>query len=299
MQRCKSFKRIGSEITSEDDSDVCNLGSINISRINDIKEFEDVVYLGSKFLVCGSIRSELPYEKMARVRAKNMRIGLGLMGLHEWLLQKGYDYEVVPELHQWLEVYKTMSEVGANELSDKWGVNRPKKYRAIAPTGTIGILNGTSTGIEPIFSVATKRRYLKGASTWVYEYVVSPTAKYIIDKYGVKPSVLEQQTAYELAKTPEKRIKFQYDIQKYVDHAISSTINLAQWGTQYNNEDTARELAKTLKKYAHGLRGITCYPDGAIGGQPLTVAPYGEAIKKQGIIFEEKEDVCKGGVCGI
>ena len=66
----------------------CNLGSINLANVDSIEELKDVVSLASKFLVCGLIRAHLPYEKVARVRQNNSRIGLGLMGLHEWLLKR-------------------------------------------------------------------------------------------------------------------------------------------------------------------------------------------------------------------
>jgi ribonucleoside-diphosphate reductase alpha chain len=104
--------------------------------------------------------------------------------------------------------------------------------------------------------------------------------------------------AYDLAKDPERRIKFQADVQDYVDMAISSTINLPEWGTEHNNEDTVKPFAELLAKYAGRLRGFTCYPDGSRGGQPLTSVPYEEAIKHKGVVFEEN-DSCKGGVCGI
>jgi ribonucleoside-diphosphate reductase alpha chain len=102
-----------------------------------------------------------------------------------------------------------------------------------------------------------------------------------------------------LASNPERRIKLQYDIQKYVDMAISSTINLPQWGSTLNNADTAKELAGTLLKYCHGLRGITVYPDGSRGGQPLTSVPYEQALNQRGVIFDENEERCASGICGI
>lgn len=117
-----------------------NLGSINLGNIATLAEFTSVVELASKFLVCGTLRADLPYQKVYDVRNKNRRLGLGLMGIHEWLLKRGYGYEVTPELHQWLLAYKVISEEAANEHCDRFYLSNPKAYRAIAPTGTIGIL---------------------------------------------------------------------------------------------------------------------------------------------------------------
>jgi len=291
------------EVTSEDDSDVCNLGSINLGRIGDLNEFNDVVGLATKFLLLGTLKAELPYEKVYKVREKNRRLGLGLMGIHEWLAARNQAYEVTPELHRWLQVYKSTSDATAKAFADSLGVSRPVARRAIAPTGSIGILAGTSTGIEPIFAVAYKRRYLKGKA-WHYQYVVDSAAQELINLYGVDPTKIE--SALDLSTDYERRIKFQADIQDYVDMAISSTINLPSWGTKENNSEKVEEFAGVLASYAHRLRGFTCYPDGCRGGQPLSSVPYSEAVEKLGEEFEESvqtHDVCditnKGGSCGV
>lgn len=297
----ETLRNACTEVTSEDDSDVCNLGSVNMANIDSIEQFGRVCYLGGKFLLCGTMVAQLPYQKVYDVREKNRRLGLGLMGVHEWLLKRGYKYEVVPELHEWLAVYKKESERGANELAVELGISRPIAYRAIAPTGTIGIMAGTTTGIEPLFAVAYKRRYLKGQKEWHYQYVVDGTAKILIQKFGIDPEKIE--TALSLANDPERRIKFQADIQDYVDMSISSTINLPKWGSKLNNDTRVQDFAKILAKYAVRLRGFTCYPDGARGGQPLTTVDYDEAKKNEGVeLKEEFFDVCdltKGGTCGM
>ena len=136
----ETLRNACTEVTSEDDSDVCNLGSLNLGNISSLDEFKDVCALASKFLVCGTVRADLPYDKVKTVREKNRRLGLGLMGIHEWLLKKGYPYEVVPELKQWLEVYRDESKRAADEHCDRLYLSRPVAYRAIAPTGSIGIL---------------------------------------------------------------------------------------------------------------------------------------------------------------
>lgn len=298
----ETLRNACTEVTSEDDSDVCNLASINLANIETIDEFQTIVGLVSKFLLCGTMVADLPYEKVYEVREKNRRLGLGLMGVHEWLLKRGYKYEVTPELHNWLKIYEGQSEASANALAKELKINKPVAYRAIAPTGTIGILAGTTTGIEPLFAVAYKRRYLKGQKEWHYQYVIDGTAKILIQKYGLNPNDIE--TAIDLAKDYERRIKFQADIQDYVDMSISSTINLPKWGTELNNDTRVLDFAAVLAKYAPRLRGFTCYPDGSRGGQPLTPVSYEEAKQNEGREFKEEfHDICditgKGGTCGI
>jgi ribonucleoside-diphosphate reductase alpha chain len=295
----ETLRNACTEVTSEDDSDVCNLGSINMGNIASLDEFKAVVSLASKFLVCGTLRADLPYEKVYKVREKNRRLGLGLMGIHEWLLQRNKGYEVDEELHQWLTAYEDDSEKAANEHCDRLFISRPVAYRAIAPTGSIGILAGTTTGIEPLFAVAYKRRFLTEGTKWKYQYVVDGTAQTLIQQYGVNPDKIE--SALDLSEDYERRIKFQADIQDYVDMSISSTINLPAWGTEQNNESKIEQFTNTLAKYAPRLRGFTCYPDGSRGGQPLTAVPYKEALEHKDTVYDEIVDICDltgGGTCG-
>ena len=293
----ETLRNACTEITSSDDSDVCNLGSVNLANIDSVEELKDVVNLSAKFLVCGLIRAHLPYKKVEKVRQKNSRIGLGLMGLHEWLLKRGHKYEMNDELKQWMKVYESESTRAANEHCDRLFLNRPKGYRAIAPTGTISILAGTTSGIEPIYAVAYRRRYLNDGTRWKHQFVVDGTAESLIGD-GIKPEDIE--SAVDLAADPERRIKFQYELQKYVDHAISSTLNLPQWGTEFNNEDKVAGFAKIIRRYAPGLRGLTAYPDASRGGQPVSSCSYEEAHSKRGVIFEDNsEEQCLSGVCNI
>ena len=296
-QQGETLRNACTEVTSSDDSDCCNLGSVNMANIETVEDFKDVVHLASKFLVCGLIRAELPTKDIERIRQQNSRLGLGLMGMHEWLLKRGSKYEMTQELMRWLSVYETESEKAANEHCDRLFLNRPKGYRAIAPTGTISLLCGTSSGVEPIPSLAYKRRYLVDGTKWKFQYAVDGTAQSLIDD-GISPDKIE--TSFDLAADPERRIKFQRDVQMYVDHAISSTINLPEWGSELNNEDKVPQFAKMIHKYAPGLRGLTLYPDGSRGGQPITQVPYEEAISKRGVIYEDNTEAqCLTGVCGV
>lgn len=294
----ETLRNACTEVTSEDDSDVCNLGSVNMAAIDSYEEFCNVVRLASQFLVYGTLGAQLPYEKVYQVREKNRRLGLGLMGMHEWLLKRGCRYEVSTEMHKWLEAYAVHSEDAANLLCDELSISRPAAYRAVAPTGSIGILAGTTTGIEPLYAVAYRRRFLKGKK-WHYTLHVDSTARMLVDEYGLDPDRIE--TSLDLAADPERRMAFQADVQDYVDMSISSTINLPAWGSDHNNEDKVTWFAETLAKYAPRLRGFTVYPDGARGGQPLEKVGYQDALSADGAVNEEATDICDltgGGTCG-
>lgn len=287
------------EVTSETDSDVCNLVSVNLARIQNKDQFRDVLELSVALAMAGTVYSDVPFPQVDIIRSQNRRLGIGLMGVHEWLLVRGKKYGPDDELAEYLEIYRDATDYAAEKYADLWRLSVPIKKRAIAPNGTIGIVAETTTGIEPILASAYKRRYLDGRN-WKYMYVVDPTAKRLVEKFGVKPADLED--AYSLARDVNRRIEFNAFVQDYVDHGISSTINLPQWGSQWNNHDHIRPFGNRLMNYLPRLRGITVYPDGGRGGQPLTAIKYETAMKHEGTIFEETMDVCEitgAGSCGV
>lgn len=290
----ENLRNACTEVTSKDDSDICNLGSINLSQITSLDDMREAVQAGVRFLLAGTVYSDVPYSKIDTVRTKNRRLGLGLMGVHDWLLARGKPYGPDAELEEYLKIYAESTQVAA-DFADEYELSAPVKTRAIAPTGTISIVTGCTSGMEPIFCVAYKRRYLKG-NTVNYEYVIDPGAKRLIDS-GVDPDRIEDAYSIE----PSRRIAFQAWLQKYVDHGISSTINLPAWGSEANNDSKVEEFGNMLMTHLPNLRGITAYPDGARGGQPLTTVKYTTAIKHLGEVFEEAGDICditKGGTCG-
>lgn len=291
----ETLRNACTEVSSGDDSDICNLGSINLARITSLEEMKKVVNLATAFLTAGTVYSDVPYSKLDQIRNKNRRLGLGLMGLHEWLLVRDEKYGFNEDLQKYLEIYGDSTHY-AHEWQDKWDLSRSIKTRAIAPTGTIGIIGETTTGIEPIFCVAFKRRYLK-YHTWNYQYVIDPTAKRLIEN-GIHSDSIED--AYVLASDVERRVAFQSWVQKYVDHAISSTINLPAWGSELNNDGTVSKFGNMLINYLPNLRGFTVYPDGGRGGQPLTPVKYSVAVNHADKVFEEINvcDITKGGSCG-
>lgn len=289
----ESLRNACTEIVSEDDSDVCCLGSINLPKIENIQELIRITELATLFLLLGTEYSDSPHPKVTDIKRKNRRLGLGLMGIHEWLIKHNYKYEPNEELGTWLEAWKDKSDKAARKWAKALGFKEPIKKRAIAPNGSISIAGGkTTSGIEPIFSIAYQRRYLTPEG-WRKQYVVDPVAERLHEE-GIDISKVED--AYSLSLNVEKRIAFQAFIQQYVDNAISSTINMPAYDTLGNND--YKKFGKTLMKYLPKLRGITVYPNGSRGGQPLTPVEFDYAISKKGVVFEGNED-CADGICGV
>lgn len=283
------------ELTTRDHLDICNLGSLNLANITDLDEMHYATEVATAFLLAGTLVGDVPSGEVAEVRERTRRLGLGLMGLYEWLISRGYTYDPNEELGEWLAVYRDVSRETADVLADRLGVSRPVKVRAIAPTGTIGILAETTSGIEPLFATAYRRRYLKG-KTWHYQAVIDEGARRLVERHGIDPTKIE--TAYDLAYAPERRVAFQAWVQQYVDHGISSTLNLP---SVTEHAIDPEKFGAMLYRFLPRLRGITAYPDGARGGQPLTVMDYAEALGSEGLEFEEygAEHACVGGVCGV
>lgn len=304
MQKCREVDRnvqsvqselnkVGTEIVSEDDSDVCCLGSINLPRIKNIEELKEVTELGELFLILGILYSDAPHQKVKDVKIRNMRTGLGIMGFHEWLIRHGHKYEPNKELSEWLSAWRSSSDESAKNWSRILGVREPIKKRAIAPNGTISIVGGqTTSGIEPIFSLAYQRRYLTPEG-WKKQYVVDFVAEKLYEE-GFDLSEVED--AYSLSMKPEKRIAFQAFVQSFVDNGISSTVNLPAYGQIGNND--FKKFGEILYKYLPKLRGITCYADGSRGGQPLSPVDFSFAIGKKDVVFEGHEE-CDNGICGL
>jgi len=282
------------EVTSRVSGDTCNLGSIVLPRINNVEELEYVTRVATEFLYLGTMAGYLPDNVFTKVREENRRIGLGIMGVHEWLIKNDLKYEPNGKLGRWLSVYQGASDHEADKLASKYGAVRPIAVRAIAPTGTIGILGETSTGIEPVFCTAYKRRFLGTDQQWKHSYVIDPTVDRLA-KEGVNPDDIED--TYSLAENVESRLAMQAYIQDYVDQGISSTVNMPEWGEVGNNN--AKKFGELLLRYLPRLRGITVYPDGSRAGQPLTKVKYDTAKTKKDVIYEESDERCAGGVCGI
>jgi ribonucleoside-diphosphate reductase alpha chain len=286
----ETLRNACTEVTSADDSDICNLGSINLGRIESRQELKSTIELATLFLLAGTVYSDVPYVKVDDVRTKNRRLGLGLMGVHDWLLQRGLPYGPNGGLGLLLEEYARCGVI-ADSWADALSLSRPVKTRAIAPNGTIGIIAETTTGIEPIFCTAYERTYLVGRE-WRTETVVDPVAESLVRR-GVDPDDVED--AYSLSADVKRRLGMQAWVQQYVDHGISSTVNLP---APITDPAEVATFGETLLNFLPYLRGVTAYPNGARAGQPIKAVPLVEALRGP-LVIDVNEETCVGGICGV
>jgi len=286
------------EITSADDSDICNLGSLVMPRFESPAQFGGAVRDAVLFLTAGSLYSDVPYDKIKEVRDKNRRLGLGLIGVHEFLIKKGVKYgtdDAFDVLSPYMEQYSRALEY-ANEQQDKLGLSRSIAATAIAPNGTIGIIAESTPSADPLFSAAEKRNVVvakPNANYHTQHVVVDPTAARLV-REGIKPEQIED--AHTLSLMPERRMAQQAYLQAHTDHAISSTVNLAK---PITDEEESSTFSNVMLRFLPDLRGITVYPDGARAGQPRNPVDLAWALEHEGTVFEGNEETCVGGVCGV
>ena len=298
------------EIISNKDSDSCCIGSINLAAISSLQELSDVTNLGILFLLCNTLYTDFPTGMVEKVKEQNRRLGLGLMGIAEWFMQRGlpYGHTAIDDtyyasgyggLHisNWLRTWQQQSDNAALYWSNKLSINCPVATRAIAPTGTISILGHTTPGIEPVFHTAYQRttNTLKTkdyADGYKREVVVDPIVhKWMEQGYDVA----DIDTAYTLSQTTsgiDRRLAFQAYVQQFVDNAISSTVNLPPYVDGFE-----QSIAPILLKYLPQLRGVTFYPDGRHSNQPVTPIDIADIDMFQQTL--DQGPTCSNGECGL
>jgi len=276
--------------------DSCNLGSINVSKFVETGEGEidwerlrEVIWISVRFLddVIDVNRYPLPeIEKMTRA---NRKIGLGIMGFAELLIKLGIAYDskdalsVGEKLMQFItnEARQCSAQLGLErgsfsnfELSvwnSKYEAMRNATVTTIAPTGTISIIAGCSSGIEPIFAVAFVRNVMGGMLeiNKLFEGIAKERGFYskeliteiakcgsVQDIDGV-PEDVKRIFVTALDISPEWHVRMQAAFQKYTDNAVSKTVNLPS-GATWGDVKKVFLLAYKLK-----CKGITIYRYGS------------------------------------
>ncbi len=282
----------------------CNLGSINLSKMVrdgeiDWENLRRTVRMGVHFLDNVIDANKHPLPEIEKMTKANRKIGLGVMGFAEMLIQLGISYDSEEGVATAEKVMSFISEEARKksvELGEKrgsfpnfsgsiWDEEGYKAMRnatvtSIAPTGTISIIAGTSSGIEPLFAISYVRNVM-GTQLFEVNPVFEKIARYRgfystellteIAKHGSIQGIKEIPsdvrrifvTALDIA--PEWHIKMQAAFQKHTDNAVAKTVNLPQEATL---EDVRRVF---LLAYKLRCKGITVYRYGSKREQVLTI----------------------------
>ncbi|HEY96702.1 MAG TPA: vitamin B12-dependent ribonucleotide reductase, partial [Dehalococcoidia bacterium] len=286
----------------------CNLASINLSKMVkargnaceiDYDKLADTVKKGVRFLDDVIDVNRFPLEQIAEMTRKTRKIGLGIMGFADMLVMLGVPYnsrealKVAAELMGFINEQATRASVA---LAEERGVfpafegsiydkpNGPRLRNAtrttIAPTGTLSMIAGCSSGIEPLFALSYTKTVLDGTpfvevnpyfekaardGGFYSEELMKKLAEgaHLADIKGVPEEVIKLfVTAHEI--TPEWHVKMQAAFQRATDNAVSKTINFPQ-------DATREDVANAYKlAYEEGLKGITIYRDRSRDTQVLT-----------------------------
>ena len=123
-------------------------------------------------------------------------------------------------------------------------------------------------------------------------------AKLLDEGFSVQEVEEKVDTAYSLAYKLEERVKFQAHLQGFVDNAISSTLNVP--GYEEYGEFNVDYVKESVFPHLEKLRGLTIYPDGGVGGQPLKHIALSDALRGMDLPGGvEQGEECKGGVCSV
>lgn len=269
----------------------CTLGSINLSNMVTVEEYlpegsravaykaavnddklKEVVHASVLFLNRILDNSKFPIPECQEAMEKTRKIGLGIMGLHDMLIQLGLSYDseearqTAGEVMHFIanEAYLASYNLGVKEgFAPALAGRRNTCLTTIAPTGTLSMIADCSGGCEPYYSPMTIKTVLDGTSFSMPNKWVEKTATTL----GVSvEDVLESH--FDLFKgasdiSPINHVKMQAALQPHVDASISKTINMPSTATVEDVKEVY-ELAYKLK-----CKGVTVYRNGSREGQVL------------------------------
>jgi len=290
----------------------CNLGSINLSHMVvggkiDWGKLRETVRNAVHFLDNVIDANRYPLKEIEDITLANRKIGLGVMGFADMVVKLGFPYDSEQALKVGDEIMKFIEEEGhrrSEELGqqrgsflnfegsiwrDKHSALRNSTVTTIAPTGTISIIAGCSSGIEPIFAISFIRNVLNGTRLFetnpLFEMMAKEKVFYSarlleeiaqtgsVQKIDGVPEDVKRLFGTALDIAPEWHVRMQAVFQKYTDNAVSKTVNLPSEATV---EDVRKiyELAWKLK-----CKGVTVF---RYGSKPEQVLYIGEIKTDKG-----------------
>jgi len=285
----------------------CNLGSLNLSKFIKIKKgkpdvdwkkLKSRIRLAVRFLDNVIDANKFPLSEIKEMTLANRKIGLGVMGWADMLLNMGIKYDTDEAVELGKKIMYFILHTGiqmSRELGQEKGSfpNKDKSIYAhepylrnatittVAPTGTISIIADASNGIEPLYAVVQKRNVEESLGKDLLE--INPAVRISLELKGLWSPQMEEAliktqcihcttlpeefkkamvTASEIA--PEWHVKMQAAFQESTDNAVSKTINLP-------SESTVTDIEKIYwQAYKSGCKGITIYREGSRKAQLLT-----------------------------
>ena len=248
----------------------CCLGSINLSKVAqngaiNWERLKELTHLGVRFLDNVIEMSKFPAPEIDAITRGNRKIGLGVMGFAHLLIRMGILYDT-PEAEaigdKIMSFIQSESKIASRLLADSRGpfpnykgsmwekrnlIQRNATTTTVAPTGTLSIIAGTSSGIEPIYDT----RYTRLLLGDIRVEMVDPLHEEMKDRPAQVSKLFRK--AYEVA--PLDHLKIQAIFQKHVDNAVSKTINLPENATP----ETILEIY--VEAHRMGLKGTTVFRD--------------------------------------
>jgi len=290
--------------------EACNLGSINLAKFVttdnekaaiDYDRLRDQVWLAIRFLDNTIDMSNYPLPEIKSMVKGNRKIGLGIMGFADMLYQLNIPYNSEDALILAEEIMRFIQEeshAASKHLAQKRGVfknfdksvfkdRKDCRYRnatvtTIAPTGTLSIIAGCSSGIEPLFALSFVRKVMDNDELMevnpYFEHIANEKGFYsreLMRQIARKGSIADIETIPEDVRkvfatahdvSPEWHVRMQAAFQKHTDNAVSKTVNLP-------HDATPEDVLKVYNlAYELGCKGITIYRDGSKENQVLSFA---------------------------
>lgn len=310
----------------------CNLGSINLAKMVkpeskeiDWDKLRDTTWKAVHFLDNVIDVNKYPLQKIEEMTRANRKIGLGVMGWADMLIQLGTPYNSDRAVHLAEELMEFIQKEGTHTsaaLAEQRGVFpnyegsvydgnirlRNATVTTIAPTGTLSIIAGCSSGIEPIFAVSFVRTVMEGTKLieinpyfekvakergfWTRELMERIADRGSVQEFDQIPDDVKAiyMTAHDIS--PSEHIAMQAAFQKYVNNAVSKTVNFPHKATPKDVEDVY------LLAYKLNCKGVTVYRDGSREQQVLTRGKKGEKQQaeesRQKIVPRKRPDVITG-----
>jgi len=249
----------------------CCLGSINLSKLagdGDInwERLKELTHLGVRFLDDVVDESVYPSGPITAITRANRKIGLGVMGFAHLLIRFGISYDspdgekVGEKVISFIEKESKRASMllarergpFANFKGSLWDkrnlLQRNATTTTIAPTGTLSIIAGTSSGIEPIFDIGYRRLLLGGIEVQIED----PLWRETKNRPGADDKLKKLfRRAYQVA--PVDHLKIQRIFQNHVDNAVSKTINLPETATP------GEILSIYVEAHRMGIKGTTIF----------------------------------------